>query len=300
LRARKYNDWNAPERTVQPRERVAPGRREILRPLTRLVSTVCAMSGWRLEHLNASWVAGGIASMFLAHALIARADWRLTLPYFAFTLIFYYGGNTLILRSHLPARAVARLGEERAFRVYETLVGLMFLNQGLGVGCMAALHASEWERTVPAPLVVAAGAVLFLTGLVVKLWATLTVGVDAYYFRDMFLGRPLAPACDAGPYRFLRNPMYSLGQLQGYGYALLWGSLPGLLAAAAGQLLIYGFYAAAERPFVRNRYMRSRPASAIGHLRVFQRRQSSVVDRRHVDETSARRRNPSLASRDRP
>ena len=103
----------------------------------------------------------------------------------------------------------------------------MFLNQGLGVGCMAALHVPRWEQAVPAPLVLAAGVALFVVGLVVKLWATLTVGVDVYYFRDMFLGRPLATACDGGPYRFLRNPMYSLGQLQGYGYALLYGSLPG-------------------------------------------------------------------------
>jgi protein-S-isoprenylcysteine O-methyltransferase Ste14 len=229
----------------------------------RLVSTVCAMAGWRLEHLNAVWVAGGVASMVLAHDLIARADWRLTLPYFLFTLVFYYGGNVAILRSDLPARAIARFGEERAFRAYETLAGLMFLNQGLGVGCMAALHASMWEHPVPAPVVLAAGVALFAAGLVVKLWATLTVGVDAYFFRDMFLGRPLAPACDGGPYRFLRNPMYSVGQLQGYGYALLFGSVPGLFAAAAGHLLIYAFYVVAERPFVRSRYIMPRSAQTI-------------------------------------
>ena len=57
--------------------------------------------------------------------------------------------------------------------------------------------------------------------------------------------------------------MYSVGQLQGYGYALLHGSLPGCAAAAAGHLLIYAFYVAAERPFVRNVYLTSRPAPAI-------------------------------------
>jgi len=231
--------------------------------MMRLASTVFAMAGWRLEHLNAVWVAGSVASVFLAHVLIARADWRLTLPYFLFTLVFYYGGNAVILRSNLPACAIARLGEERAFRAYETLAGLMFLNQGLGVGCMAALHAPRWEQVVPAPLVLAAGVALFVVGLVFKLWATLTVGVDVYYFRDMFLGRPLAPACDGGPYRFLRNPMYSVGQLQGYGYALLYGSLPGLVAAGAGHLLIYVFYVVAERSFVRSKYIMLRPGQTI-------------------------------------
>jgi protein-S-isoprenylcysteine O-methyltransferase Ste14 len=218
------------------------------------VSTVFAMAGWRLEHLNAVWVAGSVASVFLAHVLVTSADWRLTLPYFLFTLAFYYGGNALILRSTLPARAIARFGEQRAFRGYETLAGLMFLNQGLGVGCMAALHLPRWEQTVPAPLVLAAGVTLFAVGLIIKLWATLTVGVDVYFFRDMFLGCPLPTACDGGPYRFLHNPMYSVGQLQGYGYALLYGSLPGVVAAGAGHLLIYAFYFVAERPFVRRNY----------------------------------------------
>jgi hypothetical protein len=40
-----------------------------------------AMAGWRLEHLNAVWVAGSVASVSLAHVLIRRAEWRLTLPY---------------------------------------------------------------------------------------------------------------------------------------------------------------------------------------------------------------------------
>jgi protein-S-isoprenylcysteine O-methyltransferase Ste14 len=128
---------------------------------------------------------------------------------------------------------------------------------------MAALHAPRLEQAVPAPLVLAAGVALFVVGLVVKLWATLTVGVDVYYFRDMFLGRPVAPICDGGPYRFLRNPMYSVGQLQGYGYALLYGSLPGFVAAGAGHLLIYAFYVMAERPFVRRAYIAPCPDQTI-------------------------------------
>jgi hypothetical protein len=109
------------------------------------VSAVFAMAGWRLEHLNAVWVAGSVVSVFFAHVLITSANWRLTLAYFLLTLVFYYGGNAVILRSEIPNRAIARLGEERAFRAYETVAGLMFLNQGLGGGCKAALHVPRWE-----------------------------------------------------------------------------------------------------------------------------------------------------------
>ena len=220
----------------------------------RGVLALFAMAGWRLEHLNLAWVAGGAASVGLAHVLIGRADWRLTFPYFVATLVFYYGGNAGVLLSSLPSRWVDRLGEKRAFRAYETLAGLMFLNQGLGVGCMSALHVPRLEAAVPTWITIGVGVGLFAVGLLVKLWATLTAGVDIYYFRDMFLRRPLAPHGLGGPYRFLRNPMYSIGQLQGYGYALLFVSFPGVLAAAAGHLLIYAFYLVAERPFVRQTY----------------------------------------------
>ncbi len=262
LRAGQSSRQDVAASTACP-EPPAPLGHPLLRGAMRLVSTLFAMAGWRLEHLNAVWVAGSVASVSLAHLLVTRADWRLTLPYFLLTLVFYYGGNAVILRSELPGRAIARLGEKRAFRAYETLAGLMFLNQGLGVGCMAALHLPRWEHAVPAPLVLTAGVALFAAGLIVKLWATLTVGVDVYYFRDMFLGRPLPAACDGGPYRFLHNPMYSVGQFQGYGYALLSGSLPGCVAAAAGHALIYAFYLVAERPFVRSHYTILRPAQTI-------------------------------------
>jgi protein-S-isoprenylcysteine O-methyltransferase Ste14 len=262
VRAMEHIDSFLPRGAVRRDRGPSPGFRP-LRWLWRVVSTVFAMAGWRLEHLNVVWVAGSVASVYLSHILIARADWRLTVPYFLCTLVFYYGGNTVVLRSDLPARAIARLGEERAFRAYETLAGLMFLNQGLGVGCMAALHVPEWEQAVPVPLFLAAGVALFAVGLLVKLWATLTVGVDVYFFRDMFLGRPLAKAGDGGPYRFMPNPMYSVGQLQGYGYALLHCSFPGVVAAAAGHMLIYAFYVVAERPFVRSMYTMSRPAQTI-------------------------------------
>lgn len=262
VQAEELDQEDLPAGAVR-RGRPAPWGRGVLRWVVRLVSTVFAMAGWRLEHLNAVWVVGSVASVLFANGIIARADWRFTLPYFLFTLVFYYGGNAAILRSDLPARAIARLGEERAFRAYETVAGLMFLNQGLGVGCMAALHTPRLEQMVPAPLVLAAGLTLFVVGVLVKLSATLAAGVDVYYFRDMFVRRPLGPACVGGPYRFLRNPMYSVGQLQGYGYALLYISLPGLVAAGAGQLLIYAFYHWAERPFVQRAYIDPCPALAI-------------------------------------
>jgi protein-S-isoprenylcysteine O-methyltransferase Ste14 len=212
------------------------------------------MTGWRLEHLTVSWVVGGAASLVAAHALIARDDWRLTLPYFVVTLVLYYGGNSLILGSRAPEWAVRRLGERKAWRAYESVLGIMFLNQGLGVGCMTALVLPGLRLPVGAAWVRGVGLAVFLVGLGVKWWATWIAGADAFYYKDLFLRRPGVEFVKRGPYRFLRNPMYGVGQLQGYGYALMASSPLGLLAAAVGQALIYVFFFAVERPFVRASY----------------------------------------------
>jgi len=212
------------------------------------------MLGFRLEHLTPFWVVGGAGSLVVAHALIVRGDWRLTFPYFILTLLFYYGGNSLILSSRLPETAVRRLGERRAWRAYESLLGLMFLNQGLGVGCMTALPSPGVTLTSWMPWLRGVGALLFVLGVVVKTWATWLVGPDAFYYKDLFLRRPAVTFVRRGPYRWLRNPMYGVGQLQAYGYALLAASPLGILAAGVGQLLIYLFFFTVERPFVRAAY----------------------------------------------
>jgi protein-S-isoprenylcysteine O-methyltransferase Ste14 len=229
-------------------------------PAVRLGLTFLAMIGWRLEDLTPLWVIGGATSVFVAHALIARGDWRLTVPYFVFTLLLYYGGNSLILASALPEWVARRFGERRAWRTYESLLGVMFLNQGLGVGCMTALSLPGVNLLDGVPWLRALGALLFVAGVAVKAWATWLVGADAFYYRDLFLRRPRGTLVRRGPYRFLRNPMYGVGQLQGYGYALVAASPMGLIAAGIGQLLIYVFFFAVERPFVRAAYRVRDPA----------------------------------------
>ncbi|MFH2002036.1 MAG: PEMT/PEM2 methyltransferase family protein [Planctomycetota bacterium] len=258
------SDRTVPSQAV-PARGVVPRTIEMLRVLV-------AMTGWRVEHLTIPWIAGGLASLILAHTLVARNDRRLTMIYFVATLIFYFGGNSLILGTRLSSWTVRRFGERRAWRAYESLLGLMFLNQGLGVGCMTALAVSEWRIAAPLAVLRVAGALLFGVGVVTKLWATLLVGTDVFYYKDLFLRRPCSPYVSRGPYRLLRNPMYGVGQLQGYGWALLASSLAGLVAAGIGQILIYVFFFFVERPFVRAVYLRQvTPVGAFDRTNLNQR-----------------------------
>ncbi len=86
------------------------------------------------------------------------------------------------------------------------------------------------------------GVALVLLGVGTKLWAAATLGAKAYYWYNFFI--PAAPVAraSAGPYRYLKNPMYTVGYLQTYGFALISGSLGGLIASVCDQAAILVFH----------------------------------------------------------
>lgn len=228
----------------------------LARRLYVIGDTFFAMSGWRLGRLNVLWVLGGGLSFVVARSVVAANTVSWTLAYYAASLAFYYAGNSILLVSSIPRRMARRFGEEGAFRIYETVLALMFVNQGLGLACMTSLVLGP-RSVLPGSVAFAhgVGGVLFAVGLVVKLWSTLVLGVDGYYYRDMFAGRPVSAFECRGPYRVLSNPMYGVGQLHAYGYAVYNQSVSGLAAAALCQVLTYAFYFGVERPFVARVYL---------------------------------------------
>lgn len=100
---------------------------------------------------------------------------------------------------------------------------------------------------MPRGVVIAAGVLLVVTGIATKLWAAATLGEKAYYWYNFFTPtRPLEPAT-TGPYAFLENPMYTVGYLQAYGFALVTGSALGLVASLVDQAAILAFHRSVER-----------------------------------------------------
>ncbi len=101
----------------------------------------------------------------------------------------------------------------------------------------------EWAHAT-----IALGVVLALGGTLVNVWATHVVGLDTYYYRDLFAGGFKGKLSAAGPYRFFRNPMYGVGQASGYGAALVSLSPAGILATLLNQMTMYLFNELVERP----------------------------------------------------
>lgn len=137
----------------------------------------------------------------------------------------------------------ARFSRIAAFNINNDAVALVVL-------CVA----TRGTLPVDAPPALAVGAALVSLGLAVKAWAARSLGYRNYYCRDFFLPPDRTEPCRIGPYRILRNPMYTVGYAHAYGFALLTFSWPGILAAFLAQASMLLFWALVERPHVNRTY----------------------------------------------
>ena len=226
--------------------------------LINIITTFFAMIGLRIDRLNVYWIMGAVITFAFGHYyVITSNNLSLTLSYFFFTLVFYYFGNGLILSSSIPRLLIANYGEKKAFEIYQTIVGLMFMNQGLGIAAMTSLDVgANWEISISSSYTFIFGGIVFMIGIILKIWSTMILGIDLYYYRDMFLNHSVGNFTQSGPYKIFDNPMYGIGQIHGYGYAIMYQSITGFMAIAICHILIYVFYYSVERPFVRRVYRR--------------------------------------------
>jgi protein-S-isoprenylcysteine O-methyltransferase Ste14 len=141
----------------------------------------------------------------------------------------------------------ARLGSELGFSVYESAMALLLLAQRVSFVHLL-LATSNAPPGALGALLVSSGAALVALGVGVSVWATRIIGVDTYYYRDLFAGPRHVNLELRGPYAVLANPIYGVGQLAAYGAALMLGSPLGILAAALNQVALYAFNVVVERP----------------------------------------------------
>jgi protein-S-isoprenylcysteine O-methyltransferase Ste14 len=145
-------------------------------------------------------------------------------------------------------------GAEAGFRRFRRVAATLMNNDGVSFVVLCLLTRGTLPIAAPWWLLVGIGAALAAVGIGVKLWARAATGSNRYYWHDFFSGpaAPLEPA--AGPYRYLKNPMYTVGNLHLWGLALGVASLPGLGAALFDHVAILVFNHVVERPHVKRHY----------------------------------------------
>ena len=122
------------------------------------------------------------------------------------------------------------------------------LNDGTAFVAVTVLTANTMVLPVNRILQVAVGTVIAALGIGIKAWATARLGADSWYWHNFFVpSEPVAPD-PPGPYRYLKNPVYVVGYLQTYGFALMCASWPGMIAGAYMQASILVFNQLVEKP----------------------------------------------------
>lgn len=144
-----------------------------------------------------------------------------------------------------------RFGENKGYEYYKLLTALMFFHGAMSFSLMVS--KSGW----PVLFLISDGHWLYyvgmtacIIGITVNIWSAMLIGLDVYYYKDLFMGRPEGEFRKEGPYLLLANPMYSLGQWNGYGTALIYGSLAGVVAIMFNQIMMYIFYYTVEKPHI--------------------------------------------------
>jgi protein-S-isoprenylcysteine O-methyltransferase Ste14 len=139
-------------------------------------------------------------------------------------------------------------GVEAGFQLFRRRAARLMANDAASFVVLCVVTRDSMSVDLPRGLVLALSALLVVVGIGTKVWAANTLGRKAYYWYNFFAPVPPVRLDPPGPYRYLRNPMYTVGYLQAYGLALALGSLPGLVMALVDQAAILAFHHRVEKP----------------------------------------------------
>ena len=139
-------------------------------------------------------------------------------------------------------------GPSGGFRRFRRRASFVMNNDAVAFVALCVATRNTVRLPMPLAASIALGAALAIIGLGTKLWAARTLGSDAYYWQNFFEPELAGEPVSSGPYRFVSNPMYTIGYLPTYGLALLLRSLPGLFASVFAQAAILTFHFVVEKP----------------------------------------------------
>jgi protein-S-isoprenylcysteine O-methyltransferase Ste14 len=236
--------------------------------LKRIVQVLLAMAGILVDKITPLRVASYVILAALYSAIFLTQDYihfdlALILFVLAFVIRYAFLFSSFV-KNGISDYLKAQLGEEKGFDVYQFFTSIMFFSVAITFNLLvrkSSLLGSFFPEKYEA-LFYTAGITLTAIGFIVNVWSTLLVGIDIYYYKDMFLGRPVSKFKKAGPYKYLANPMYGLGQSGGYGAALFFGSATGLIGIAINQLLMFIFYFTIEKPHIEKLFGKKKTPSS--------------------------------------
>lgn len=169
-------------------------------------------------------------------------------------LLYLSGVGILLHHEATTHRSQLRYGSDTAFKRFRLFARGVMYTDGI---CLFLLSiATSGTLTVfPQLLSLALGGVFIAIGIGMKLWATKTLGTSGFYWHDFFMPDDKnsinLSKRNQGPYRYIKNPMYGIGNLHIIGWALVWQSTAGLIVGIVAIVALHIFYLSVEAPHVR-------------------------------------------------
>lgn len=224
----------------------------------KLIYTVLSISGFVPDRMTLTRAVFMLGSIWMSMYLLPHyEELHYAVLYFVASTMTYLGFIFLVLpKNGLRLQLMNRLGEENAYNYYEGFLAFAFFHNGASITFISqsSIGSGFWGD-VPQFIILLLVGVLFVVGLGIKIWSAYVVGIPIYYWKDMFVGRKVSDFVESGPYKYLSNPMYGVGQLQVYAIAIYYNSVYGLIFGAINQFLVFFFYFLVERPFIYRTYI---------------------------------------------
>jgi protein-S-isoprenylcysteine O-methyltransferase Ste14 len=163
-------------------------------------------------------------------------------------LAYVVGVGTALMRQDRQHVFTRERGVDEGFRRFKRGARWVMNNDAVALVLVCVTTRGTLPAGVARDILMAAGVLFITIGGGVKVWARDTLGVKAYYWYNFFDPAPIKPLERPGPYRYLDDPMYTVGYLPAYGVAMVFASWPGLVAAAFAQAAIGVFHGLVEKP----------------------------------------------------
>jgi protein-S-isoprenylcysteine O-methyltransferase Ste14 len=224
------------------------------------VNLIVSMAGFVPKHASLLRVLTFGASLVFSFYLTANYAGHSTLGiiYFIAGEIFYLGFIFLVLSKNGLRHWFIKYwkSEQEGYLAFEAILGIAFFHNAASLSFLASATPGHLFPFISREILLIIVILMTAAGFIIKIWSARIVSIDIYYWKDMFLGRKICEFVVTGPYKFLSNPMYGIGQLSAYSLAVWYQSEIGLAAAFINQCLVFTFYYTVEKKFINRVYLK--------------------------------------------
>ena len=226
--------------------------------IKKSVVLLLGTGGIVLAHMTLARWLSLVVSSILVFILFQNPSIELGIIYWALSMVLHYTVlfGTFVKGGFKQHWLRTSKTKEEAHRKFEAWLAFAFFHNGLAFSYLYFTTMSKEDFSfAPTAWILALAIILQVVGFIIKFLASWQIGLDIYYYKDMFVEEKVIDFEAKGIFRFMSNPLYGWGQLNGHGCALYAFSWIGIIAVFVNQLCFYSFYYILEKPFIQRFYL---------------------------------------------